>query len=204
MERKTCILADDHEVVRVGTRLHLESLDWLEIIGEANDGTEALRLIRELKPDLALLDLRLPGLDGIAVTTAVAAEHLSTHTVIFSGFGTTALAEQALDAGAYGYVLKHVGIAMVVEALRSAALDKRFLDPCLAAEMLYPGSPSLSLRELEILQVMSMGKQNGVIAFELGISIDTVKAHVSNILAKLGAESRTEAVAIALRSSIIE
>ncbi|MBC7645163.1 MAG: response regulator transcription factor [Thermoleophilia bacterium] len=204
MRRKTCIIVDDHDVVRSGIRLHLKLVEWLEIVGEANTGPKALDLIRDLKPDLALLDLRLPELDGREVTAAVVAEKLSTHTVIFSGFGTTALAEQALDAGAYGYVLKSVSIAMVVEALRCAAEGQRFIDPSLAAELLFPGSPPLSPRELEILKIMSRGTQNSGIAFALGISIDTVKAHVSNILTKLGVDSRTEAVATALRRSIIE
>jgi len=99
------------------------------------------------KPDLALLDLRLPDLDGIAVTATMIAEQLPTQAVIFSGYGTTVFAEQALGAGARGYVLKHVGMAMVVEALRCAAVGQRFLDPGLAADFLHPDMPPLSARD---------------------------------------------------------
>jgi len=205
MERKTCILADNHEVVRSGTRLHLESVEWLDIIGEASTGADTLELVRRLKPDLALLDRKLcgDGLDGIAVTATMSAEHLLTRTVIFSGCGRSSLVEQALAAGAFGYVLKNGGFAMVVEALRCASIGQRFIDPSMAAQLLCPAMPKLSPREHEILQLMSTGQQNGVIAFDLDISVDTVKAHVSKILNKLESRSRTEAVATGFRTAII-
>jgi len=198
------MLADDHAVVRTGTRVYLESVDWLDIVGEANTRATALKMVQSLKPDLALLGLRLPALDGIAVTQAIVADHLPTRVVIFSGYSAAALVEQAFETGVYGYVLKTKGFDMVVEALRCAAIGQHFLDPGLAAELMHPNTPRLSGRELEVLQLMSDGEQNGTIAFGLAISIDTVKTHVSKILTKLEAGSRTEAVATGLRRSLIQ
>lgn len=204
MERFTCIVADDHDVVRAGTRIRLEPVEWLEIVGEAAAGDEAIDLIRQLQPHLALVDLRLPRGDGAAVARAVQREGLPTRVVIFSGFGNTALASNALDAGASGYVLKEAPISVLVEALRVASEGRRYLDPTLAAEMLGADTRTLSPREREILKLMADGMQNNEIAFKLSISSETVKAHVSSILGKFDADTRTEAVAKALRGSVIE
>lgn len=205
--RTTCVLVDDHEAVRAGTRAHLSTVDWIEVIGEAGTVDEALEVIRRLRPTLVLMDMRIPGGDGMQAAKTLAAEGIDARVIIYSGHATTALAEQALDAGVAGFVLKHSPMTTVLEALRTARDGRRYLDPSIAVEFTTSstsGTRMLSPREREVLRLVADGGQNGPIAYGLGISIETVKAHVSNILGKLDVDSRTEAVATAIRAGIID
>ncbi len=204
-DRTTCIVVDDHEVVRAGMRGRLQQLDWLDLVGEASTAHDARELIRRLEPRLALMDVRLPDGDGLDVARTLIDDGLSTRVVLYSGVATTAQAEQALEAGVSGFVLKDSSIGAVVDALGAARDGRRYIDPTIAADLMSPAvARRLSPREREILVLMADGGQNASIAFELGISTETVKAHVSNILTKFGADGRTHAVAIAIREGIIE
>jgi DNA-binding NarL/FixJ family response regulator len=202
--KTTCCLVDDHEVVRAGTRARLAQVDWIEVVGEAATATDAGRVLRELQPDLALVDVRLPDGDGAALAKELVEAGLSTRFVLYSGNATTAQAEEALESGVAGFVLKDSSLATMVDALTAAQEGRRYIDPTIAAELIAPtGGKPLSPREREILTLMSDGGQNAAIAHELGISVETVKAHVSNILMKLEADGRTHAVAKALRAGLI-
>lgn len=204
--RATCVIVDDHEAVRDGTRTRLDQLDWLDVVGEASPVDEAVSTIRSLRPALALVDVRLPDGSGLDVVAAVDRESLPTRTVLYSGVATTTQAEHALDAGVAGFVLKDSPLSSVVDALQAAGSGRRYLDPTIASELVTSRGTTrkLSPRERQILKLMADGAQNAGIAWELGISTETVKAHVSNVLDKLDVESRTHAVADAIREGIIE
>ena len=204
-DRTTCVLVDDHEVVRAGIRSRLDQVDWVSLVGEAATAREAGDILHELEPGLVLMDVRLPDGDGLDVARQLMEDGVDTRVVLFSGTATTAQAEQALESGISGFVLKDSSMATVVDALAAARDGRRYIDPTIAAEFLSPASSRrLSPREREILELMADGGQNATIAFQLGISAETVKAHVSNILAKFDADGRTHAVAIALREGIID
>lgn len=203
--QSTCAIVDDHEVVRTGTVARLASVDWITTQGEAGTAAEGLELIRRTRPDLALVDVRLPDGSGLDVAVQLAAEGIATKVVLYSGAATTTQAEQALESGVSGFVLKDSPLSTVLDALHAARDGRRYLDPTIAAELMMPRTKArLSPREVEILRRIADGGQNATIAFELGISVETVKAHVSNILSKFDAESRTHAVAMALREGIID
>ena len=207
VEQTSCAIVDDHEVVRAGMRGRLDSVEWLELVGEASTASEALDMLRRLQPAVALMDVRLPDGDGLQVARAALKEGIRTRIVLYSGTATTRQAEQALEAGISGFVLKDSPLATVVDALAAARDGRRYIDPTIAADMLsprYAATRPLSPREFEVLALMADGWQNAGIAHELGISAETVKAHVSNILAKFDVDGRTQAVAIALREGIID
>lgn len=197
----TCVVVDDHALLREGMRLGLEA-NGIEVLGEAGDGTEAMELVRRLRPAVVLLDMRLPGEDGAHVAQRITEEGLGVRTLIVSAYAEPAIVARALEHGSHGYLSKDAPIAMVAAAVRSIAGGKRFVDPGVAGRLLCEEG-TLSEREVEVLEMMSRGMQNMTIAHELGISVETVKAHVSRVMGKLGGESRTEAVAIALRSGLI-
>ncbi len=201
----SCVIVDDHEVVRTGTRMRLSDVEWLDVIGEAESVRTGTRLVLDRHPDLAIVDMRLPDGSGLDIVEAITADGGDTLVVLYSGNATTAQAEAALESGVAGFVLKDSPLANVVQALDAARAGRRYIDPTIAADLLAPRSGrALSPRELEILTCMADGKQNAGIGRELGISPETVKAHVSNILVKLDVVSRAHAVATALRDGIIE
>ncbi len=207
VEQTTCAIVDDHEVVRAGMRGRLECVDWIDLVGEAATAAEALDMLRRLRPDVVLMDVRLPDGDGLEVARTLMDEGQATRIVLYSGAGTTRQAEQALEAGVSGFVLKDSSLGTVVDALSAAREGRRYIDPTIAAELLAPNASTmkpLSPREREILILMADGRQNAGMAHSLGISSETVKAHVSNIFVKLEVESRTQAVARALREHIID
>lgn len=205
MRPARCVLVDDHEVVREGTRAVLANAEWITVEGDAGTAGDGLELIRTLRPDVAVLDMRLPDGDGIELARQVQLDHLPTRVVLYTAEASTHQAEQALENGASAFVLKGAAMSTLFDALRSALAGRRYLDPGIAADLMSPreNGPPLSRRERQILQMMAEGGQNAGIALELGIATETVKAHVSNLLAKLGVDSRTEAVATGLRSGII-
>ena len=203
-ELSTWIVADDHALVRSGIVMQLQSFPWLQLVGEAGDGEEALQLILEKRPDLALLDLRMPARSGIEVVEELAKLEIETRVVIGSAFNDPAIVRRALDAGAWGFVDKASDAAVLVGALRSVMEGIRFVDPALASSVLTQESIDLSDGEHRILQHLANGLSNAEIAQELDLGVETVKTYVSRILRKLDADSRTDAVAQGLRRAIIE
>ena len=201
------LLADDHGAIREALRLMLEN-HGLEVIGEAADGAVAVRNAAALRPDVVLMDLRMPGTDGVTATREIVAVG-SAQVLVLTSFDEDELVEGALRAGAAGFLLKTTDAATLVEAVRRVAAGEGMLDPRVTrrALALIPRSPQvtreageldlLTEREREVLEGMRAGRSNRQISDELGISLATVKTHVSNVLAKLGARSRSHAVAIA-------
>jgi DNA-binding NarL/FixJ family response regulator len=197
------VIADDHPAMRYGIRLRLELDAGATVVGEADNGVLALQLLHDLRPDIAVVDMRMPGLDGIEVATRARREGLSTRVIVLTALADTALVQRALAAGVRGYVDKLSPTEVLVRAIEAVMAGDRFVDPKLLANVVDLDREQLSARELEVLQLAANGMQNKVIALELDLSEETVKSHLRNVLRKLGASSRTEAVAAAMRRSII-
>lgn len=204
------MIVDDHSVVRSGLSAFLLAFDDLEVAGEASGGAEALRLCGEVSPDVVLMDLVMPGMDGATATAAIRGEYPSVAVLALTSFPEEDLVQKALQAGAIGYLLKNVSAEELAAAIRSAAAGKGTLAPE-AAQALINGARKpasvghdLTPREREVLELMVEGFSNPTIAETLFVSRSTVKFHVSSILAKLGATSRTEAVALALQEKLLD
>mgnify|MGYP001571957371 CR=1 FL=1 len=199
------LLADDHAVVRQGIRQFLEGSGDIQVIAEAQDGLEAIRLIREHRPDVAVLDIQMPGQSGIEVTRAIRAEHLPVGVLILTAFDDPPYVKAVLQAGANGYVLKTAEAREIVEAVQAVREGQSALDPRIAralmAQLARPtgfdpetGIEPLTERELEVLQLTAKGHTNKAIGAQLVISDRTVQGHLAKIYQKLNAASRTEAV----------
>jgi NarL family two-component system response regulator LiaR len=204
------LLADDHTVVRSGLSAVLAMQDDFKIVGEAADGEEALRLCESLKPDVVLMDLLMPKLDGVAATKAIKERWPQVQVIALTSFKEKEYVEGALKAGASGYLLKNVSADELVNPVRRAVAGQPSLSPEAAQVLIQkvnePAQPGLDMtgREKEILALMVEGLSNNKIAERLTINQSTVKFHVSNILGKLGVTSRTEAVAMAVKRRLIE
>jgi NarL family two-component system response regulator LiaR len=204
------MLVDDHAVVRSGLGAVLTSFDDLKLVGEAGNGDEAVRLCRQLRPDVVLMDLMMPVMDGVTATRIIHEQSPDVCIIALTSFNEKDLVEGALRAGAMSYLLKTVSAAELVAAIRGAVTGKPSLSPEAAQVLLQsfkqPGvkAHDLTERELEILSLMAEGLPNNDIAAKLVVSHSTVKFHVSNILSKLGVTSRTEAVAFALKNKLIK
>jgi DNA-binding NarL/FixJ family response regulator len=202
------LIADDHSVVRQGLRMFLGLDPELEVIGEAADGAEALRLTRQLKPDVVLMDLLMPVMDGIAATSAIRRELPDTEVIALTSVLEDASVVGAVRAGAIGYLLKDTEADALCQAIKSAAAGQVQLTPKAAARLMQaisaPESPEeLTERETEVLRLMACGQSNKQIGRSLQISEKTVKSHVSNILSKLGVQSRTQATLYAIRIGLV-
>jgi NarL family two-component system response regulator LiaR len=200
------LLADDHAVVRSGLGAFLLAADDLELIGEAANGAEAVRRCAELRPDVVLMDLQMPEVDGVEATRAIRQRWPETQVLILTSFREEERVQAALVAGAIGYLLKNVTADELAEAIRAVRAGRPALAPeatqaLIQASVRPPAPPAeeLTEREREVLALMVEGLTNDGIAARLSISRSTVKYHVSSILGKLGAGSRTEAVALALQ-----
>ena len=204
------LIADDHLIIRQGLRLILETEDGFELVGEAADGAEALRLCRELHPDVALMDLRMPGMDGLTAIEHLQAEMPAIAVVILTTFNEDELMLRGLRAGARGYLLKDVDRQTLFDAIRAAARGETLLKPEMLGRLLArveaapPGhTPSETLgltgREGEVLSAVARGERSKEIALHLGISERTVKAHLASIYNKLGVDSRAAAISAALQ-----
>jgi DNA-binding NarL/FixJ family response regulator len=195
------LLVDDHALMRESVRVLLDDADGLEVAGEAETGTEALRRAAELEPDIVLLDLDLPDVDGFACLDALRREHPDALVVVFAGVDDPALVEAALARGAAGYVLKRVSPLDLASALRQLVERSVFYrqvggDPdVLRAE--------LSEKQLAVLNLMALGRTNREIARELCISAQTVKFHVRNVYRALGVSTRTEALKVAHERALL-
>jgi NarL family two-component system response regulator LiaR len=204
------MLVDDHAVVRSGLGAVLTSFDDLKLVGEAGNGDEAVRLCRQLRPDVVLMDLMMPVMDGVTATRIIHEQLPEVCIIALTSFNEKDLVEGALRAGAMSYLLKTISAAELVSAIRGAVTGKPSLSPEAAQVLLQsfkqPGvaAHDLTERELEILGLMADGLPNNDIAAKLVVSHSTVKFHVSNILSKLGVTSRTEAVAFALKNKLIK
>jgi NarL family two-component system response regulator LiaR len=202
------LIADDHSVVRQGLRTFLESDRGLELVGEAKDGAEALRMAHRLRPDVILMDLLMPGMDGLTATAAVRRELPDTEVLALTSVLEDSAVVGAVRAGAIGYLLKSAEPEELRTAIRAAAAGRVQLAPEAAARLMRevraPESPDkLSERETEVLRLVASGFANKTIARELGITERTVKAHVGSILGKLHLESRTQAALYAGRIGLI-
>ena len=203
------LIVDDHSVVRQGLRMFLSSDPELEIVGEARDGAEAVRLARELHPDVVLMDLLMPVMDGIAATTAIRREAPDIEVVALTSVLEDAAVVDAVRAGAIGYLLKDTDAHELRRAIKAAAAGQVQLSPQAAARLLREvRTPEqirepLTERETDVLRLLAQGKSNKEIAGALHIAEQTVKTHVSHILDKLGVPSRTQATLYALRTGLV-
>ena len=203
------IIVDDHAVVRSGLSAFLMVYDDLDFVGEAAGGEEAIRLCKNLRPDVVLMDLVMPGMDGAAATQIIRDECPDTQVIALTSFKEQELVQGALKAGAIGYLLKNVTADELVSAIRAAHAGQPTLAPE-AAHVLIQASQNpptigsdLTSREREILELMVEGLSNPDIAEKLVVSRSTVKFHVSSILSKLGVSSRTQAVTLALQNKLV-
>ena len=202
----TCLVADDHPAV-VEAVADVLAEHGIEVAGLARDGHDAVSMIEKTKPRVALLDLRMPGLSGIEVARQVTRTAPDTAIILYTAFGERALLIEALDAGARGFVLKEAPLAEVVRAVELVAAGRTYVDPVLAGVLSSSAATEkmviLTQREREVLRLLSDGNSNEEIGKELFISPETVRTHVRKAMAKLDADTRTQAVATALRQSLI-
>ncbi len=203
------LIADDHGVVRQGLRMYLGSDPELEIIGEARDGAEAVNLSRELHPDVVLMDLLMPGMDGIAATAAIRRQMPETEVVALTSVLEDASVVEAVRAGAIGYLLKDTDAHELRRAIKAAAAGQVQLAPQAAARLMHEirapekSYAALTEREVDVVKLLAQGKSNKEIAQALNIGEQTVKTHVSRILDKLGLSSRTQVVLYAIRIGLV-
>lgn len=202
------VIADDHRVVRQGLRMFLGLDPDLEVIGEASNGDEAVRLTRQLQPDVVLMDLLMPGIDGVAATDMIRRELPATEVLALTSVLEDAQVVGAMRAGAIGYLLKDVGGDELCQAIRAAAAGRVQLSPQAAARLMReiraPEHPAdLTRREHEVLGLLTRGLSNKEIAQRLCLGEQTLKTDVSTLLAKLGVQSRTQAALYALRLGLV-
>ena len=203
------LLVDDHPMVRRGLAAFLKAFDDLELAGEAGSGQSAIELCATVKPDVILMDMVMPDMNGAAATRAIRQQFPAVQVIALTSFKEEELVKSALEAGAIGYLLKDVSAEDLVNAIRAASAGRATLSPEAAQALVHaasrPPAPAYDLTEREqtVLALMVEGLNNTQIAGRLTVSPSTVKSHVSNILSKLGVASRTEAVTLALRHRIV-
>lgn len=203
-----CVVVDDHPAIVDAVCRFLEGEDGILVVGRALDGDEALRLIEEERPDVAVIDIRMPRLGGIEIARRLAAAGVETGVILYTGFPERALVIEALDAGARGFLLKEAPLDDLVRAVRMVAGGRTYVDPVLAGVLIGPEVterlPGVTTREREVLRLLADGLRNEEIGLRLSISPLTVRTHVKNVMRKLEADTRTQAVANALRQSLID
>lgn len=218
-ERIRVIIAEDHAVVREGTRQLLEREADLEVVGEAADGAQAVALVERLNPDVAIMDISMPVMTGIEATQRIKASHPNTAILMLTAYDDDQYVFALLEAGAAGYLLKDVPSAEVVRAVRSVYAGEPVLHPAIARKVLarfaepaeqaqaphaaHEGEPVLTEREQEVLRLAACGLSNAEISARLYVSIRTAQVHLTHIFNKLGVGSRTEAVIAGLRSGLL-
>lgn len=193
------LTVDDHPILREGIAAVIHGEKDMVIVGEASNGREAIEMFRSKRPDVTLMDLQMPDLNGIEAIVTIRKEHPHARMIILTTYEGDVLARRALKAGATGYILKDMIRTELLEAIRAVHLGRRHIPPKIAAELAeHYAEDDLSEREVEVLKEVARGTSNKVIASHLSISEATVKAHMKNILLKLGASDRTHAVNIAM------
>jgi DNA-binding NarL/FixJ family response regulator len=209
------VIADDHELVRAALRMVLEVEDDIELVGEARDGAEAVGLVRELNPDVVLMDIRMPNVDGLEATRRILREGSTTRVVILTTFDLDEYVYRALQAGASGFVLKDIPPEQLVASVRSAAAGEAMLSPSVTKRLIEsfvrtppPGPPppeigELTPREFEMLKLVARGLSNAEIAAEAFVSEPTVKTHVARILMKLGLRDRVQVAVYAHEHGLV-
>lgn len=216
MEKIRVVIAEDHAIVREGTRLLLISHDDIDVVGEAANGDEAVSLVEELKPDVVLMDISMPVMSGIEATRSIKSSRPETAVLILTAYDDDQYVFALLSAGAAGYLLKDVPAAEVVRAVRSVHAGEPVLHPMIAKKILArfvdtagaePSSSgsenALTGKERDVLRLAACGMSNSRIADHAGVSVRTVQAHLSHIFGKLGVGSRTEAVIKGLRLGVL-
>ncbi len=207
-ERIRVMLVDDHSVVRSGLSAFLSVNPDLELVGEAEDGEQAVIRANLLKPDVILMDLMMPIMDGIAATAAIKKKNPEIQILALSSFQEDELVQNALKAGAIGYLMKNVNARELAAAIKAAKSGKATLSPEAAQALIHASlqaqeTEGLTERELEVLKYMVDGLNNAEIAEKLVISLSTVKYHISNILSKLGVDNRVAAVTTAIQKKMV-
>ncbi len=206
------LLVDDHEMVRMGLAAYLSTTDDIEVVGEAENGKEGVRLAKELKPDVILMDLVMEEMDGIEATKEILKENPQARIIVLTSFVDDEKVYPVIEAGAMSYLLKTTRAPQIAEAIRAAYKGESVLEAKVTTKMMKKMRSEseklphhdLTERELEVLRLIAEGKTNQEIADQLVIGIKTVKTHVSNILAKLNVEDRTQAAIYAHRHSLVK
>jgi DNA-binding NarL/FixJ family response regulator len=207
MSRIRLLIVDDHPVVRDGLRGMLESQTDFEIVGEASDGASALRIAEELQPDVILMDLRMPVMDGVTATNQIKNRRPEIQILVLTTYDSDADILPAIEAGATGYLLKDTSREELYRAVRAAVQGEPVFTPSVAKRLIgrmrLPAEEKLSSRELEVLELVAGGASNSDIASHLHISQATVKSHLIHVFSKLGVSDRTAAVTVALQRGLI-
>jgi DNA-binding NarL/FixJ family response regulator len=206
------LIADDHPLVRQGLRSFLDTIDDIEVVGEAIDGGEAVTLATSLEPDVVMMDLSMPNIDGIEATKRIAEVNPAVKVIALTSFATDDKVFPAIQAGAAGYLLKETEPAELAEAIRKVHRGEPILHPTVAARLMREVAAAeprahrtdLTARELEVLRHIARGRSNKEIARELGVAEKTVKTHVSNVLSKLGVADRTQAALYAVQHGLAD
>jgi DNA-binding NarL/FixJ family response regulator len=205
IKRIRILLVDDHQMLRDGLSALIEREPDLQVVGQAENGMDAVRLYRELQPDVTLMDLKMPGVSGIDAIEAIRADFSSARIVVLTTYRGDAHAVRALKAGAVGYLLKNAARNELVAAVRVVHEGRRYIPLDVADEMAgHINDEPLTRREVLVLTSIAKGNTNKEAADELKLSMETVKAHLKTILSKLSAKDRTHAVAIAIRRGVID
>ncbi len=198
------LLVDDHTILREGLAAVLNAVDDFEVVAQAGDGAAGLKAFRELKPDVAILDLRMTPMDGVQLTQAMRDENPNARVILLTTYDTDEEVFRGLRAGASSYLLKDVDSARLVETIRAVHAGRKAISPEIAAKLAdHVASETLTPRQEEVLRGVAEGKSNLEIANTLFVSEGTVKAHVKAILQKLGARDRTQAITIAIRRGLV-
>jgi NarL family two-component system response regulator LiaR len=203
------VLVDDHAMLRRGLATFLKVYDDLQLAGEAANGEEAIQLCAQVRPDVVLMDMVMPDMDGVTATRAIRQQVPEVQVIALTSFKDEGLVQDALQAGAIGYLLKDVSADVLAQAIRAAHAGRATLSPEAAQALVQasaqPPTPgqNLTKREREVLALLVEGLNNTQIAERLGVSPSTIKSHVSHILAKLGVASRTEAATLAVRQRLV-
>ena len=207
------LIVDDEELVRTGLRAVLDAQPDLDVLGEAGDGAEVPGLVARLRPDVVLMDVRMPAVDGITATRDLLRRPDPPRVLVLTTFGNDGYVYDALRAGATGFLLKRTRPAEIVQAVRTVASGESLLFPAAVRELVAGFAPSggdglaaagLTAQEADVLRLVARGLSNAEVAAELVVGVETVKTHVGNVLAKLGARDRTQAVVRAYESGFID
>jgi DNA-binding NarL/FixJ family response regulator len=202
-----CVVADDHPAIIDAVTRFFDDEEEVELVGQARNGEQALRLIRELSPDVAVIDIRMPALTGINVARQLLLDGSATRVILYTGYAERSLLLDALDAGARGFLLKEAPLTDLMRAIRIVCGGGTYVDPAFAGLLAGPQAAerlkALTKREREVLRLLADGMRNEQVAAQLSISPLTVRTHVTKAMEKLEADTRTQAVARALRESLI-